>query len=143
MLVRQLMTTQVECITPDTAIAEAAKKMALLNVGPLPVCDHGRLVGMLTDRDIVVRAIAVDLDPRTTQARQIMTPQTVFCYDDQDVREAMKLMKENEVRRVLVLDRDQNLIGIISLGDIAEGVDDPHSTGATLQAVSEPAAPMR
>jgi CBS domain-containing protein len=111
-----------------------------LDVGPLPVCgDYDRLVGMLTDRDIAVRAIAEGKDPRNGKVSDAMTPEIVYCFQDDDIGEASQLMKENQVRRLVGLDRNKRLVGILSLGDLAVESRDDELAGATLEAVSEPA----
>jgi CBS domain-containing protein len=134
MLVREVMTRGVETIAADSTLQDAAQKMKDLDVGPLPVCEGGRLVGMLTDRDITVRSTAEGLDPWTTKVREAMTPEVVSCFADQDVSEAARLMKEKKVRRLPVLDRDRRLVGILALGDLA---------GDALEDVSPPAGPRR
>ncbi len=139
MLVTNVMTRGAECVRPTDSLQVAAQKMRNLDVGPLPVCgDNDRLVGMITDRDITVRAVAEARDPRTTTAEEIMTPDVVFCYDDQDVQEAARLMKENQVRRLVVLNRDKRLVGILSLGDVAVETGDEKLAGQTLEEVSLP-----
>src|SRR3712207_146292 len=107
MQVREVMTRDVEVVHPDATLQEAARKMDALDVGPLPVCDGDRLVGMITDRDIVVRATAAGRDPKTTHVRDAMTRDVVYCFEDQDVREAARVMEEQQIRRVVVLDRDK------------------------------------
>src|SRR5262249_26252215 len=93
---KDVMTRGVECLPPSATLQQAAQKMRDLDIGPLPVCgDNDRLVGMLTDRDITVRAVAEGLDPRTTLIRDVMTPTIVYVFEDQDVSEAARLMKEN------------------------------------------------
>src|SRR5690348_861519 len=110
MRVSEVMTRGVECIHPDASLQEAAAKMKSLDIGPLPVCgDHGRLVGILTDRDITVRATAEGEDPTAVCVRDIMTPEVVYCFEDQLVGEAARLMEDKQVRRLVVLDRDQLL----------------------------------
>ena len=144
MQVSKVMTRDAECVRPDNTLQEAARKMRDLDVGPMPVCgDNDRLVGMLTDRDIAVRAVADGQDTRTTHVRDVMTPDIIYCYEDQDVGEAARLMKENQVRRLVVLNRDKRLVGIVSLGDLAVDTGDEVLAGSTLEAVSEPAAPAR
>lgn len=143
MQIKNIMTRNVEVIRPETTLQEAAETMKRLNVGPLPVCEDDRLVGMLTDRDIAVRAVAEGQDPWTDHVRDVMTPDIVYCYEDQDVREAAKLMKEKQIRRLVVLNRDKRLVGIVSLGDLAVDTGDEELAGATLEAVSEPAKPTR
>lgn len=138
MRVSDVMTRGVECITPETSIQEAAEKMKSFDVGMLPVCDHDRLVGMLTDRDITVRATAKGNDPLTVLAHDVMTPDVTYCFEDQLVEEAAMLMQEKQVRRVVVLDREKRLLGIVSLGDLAVETGDEELAGTTLEAVSEP-----
>jgi len=138
-----MMTRGVECVGPDSTLEQAARKMKALDVGPLPVCDNDRLAGMLTDRDIVVRAVAEGLDPRTAHVREVMTPDIVYCFEDQDATEAAKLMKDNQVRRLAVLNRDKRLVGIVSLGDLAVETGDDQVIGSTLESVSEPIGPKR
>jgi len=136
------MTRGVECVRPDDNIAAAAQKMKDLDVGALPVCgDDDRLKGMITDRDITVRATADCCDAGGTCVREVMTPNIVYVIEDQDVTEAARLMKEKQIRRLAVLNRDKRLVGIVSLGDLALDSRDDELTGATLEAISEPAAP--
>src|SRR4030081_3720045 len=112
MKVKDLMTRSVECTRPDASLREAADKMKALDIGALPVCENDRLVGMLTDRDITVRATAEALPPGLGQVRDIMTPEVIYCFEDQGVAEAARLMEEKRVRRLLVLNRDKRLVGI-------------------------------
>ena len=144
MRVSEVMTRGAECARPADTIAHAAERMKALNVGALPVCgDNDRLVGMLTDRDITVRATAGASDPCGTCVSDVMTPGITYCFDDQDVADAARLMKEKQIRRLAVLNRDKRLIGIVSLGDLAVDSRDDELAGATLEAVSEPAGPKR
>src|SRR4051812_27254945 len=117
MLVKDIMTHNAEVVGPGDTLEQAARKMELLDVGPLPVCEGNRVVGMLTDRDIAVRAVAAGCDPKATLVCDVMTPEVVACYEDQDVREAADLMKARQVRRLVVLSREGDLVGILSLGD--------------------------
>jgi len=139
MQVKEIMTRGVECANPDTTVKEAARKMRDLGVGPLPICDNDRLVGLVTDRDIVIRAVAEGKDPSATRVRDVMTPEIVWCFEDQDVCEVADLMKEKQIRRIAVVNRDKRLVGIVSLGDLAVDTHDENLAGATLEAVSEPA----
>ncbi len=139
MLVRDVMTKGAECVRPTNSLVEAAQRMKDLDVGPLPVCgDNDRLVGMLTDRDITVRAVAQACDPRTTTVKDVMTPDVVYCFEDQDVQEAARLMKEHQIRRLVILNRDKRLVGIVSLGDLAVETGDERLAGKTLEEVSLP-----
>jgi FOG: CBS domain len=138
------MTRGVECAKATENIAEAAKRMQQLNVGSLPVVgDNHKLVGIITDRDITVRATADASDPSATIVRDIMTPHVTFCFDDQNLGEAAHLMEEKQVRRLVVLDREQHLVGIVSLGDLAVKSTDERLSSLALEGVSFPAAPMR
>jgi CBS domain-containing protein len=138
------MTSGVECVRPTDSIARAAERMRDLDVGVLPVCgDHDRLVGMLTDRDITVRATAGASAPTGTCGGDVMTPNLIYVFEDQDVTEAARLMEENQVRRLVVLNRDKRLVGIVSLGDLAVKAGDEECVSEALEQVSEPAAPRR
>lgn len=143
MRLNEIMTRDVEVIHPEATVAQAAAKMRELNVGPLPVCDGRRLVGMLTDRDITVRATAKGHDPEHTKVRDVMTPDVVYCFEDDSVEDAAQIMEEKQIRRLVVLNRDKDLVGIVSLGDVAVHTGDEELAGETLEAVSQPAAPER
>jgi len=139
MQVRDVMTSGAECVCPSNSLQEAARKMKGLDVGPLPVCGDGdRLVGMITDRDIAVRAVAEGCDPRTTTVKEVMTPDVVYCFEDQDVQEAAVLMQDHQVHRLVVLNRDKRLVGIVSLGDLAVETGDAKLAGQTVEQVSLP-----
>jgi hypothetical protein len=97
---------------------------------------------MITDRDITVRATAEGLAPGLGQVRDVMTPDVVSCFEDQDVQEAARLMQEHQVRRLVVLNRDRRLVGLVSLGDLAVETGDEKLAGKTLERVSEPASPQ-
>src|SRR3954471_3614334 len=107
MKVKDVMTPSVETVAPSTSLQEAAERMKTLDVGPLPVCDGERLVGMITDRDITIRAVAQGFGGTVGSVRDVMTPDVVYCFDDQEVEEAAKLMQENQIRRLVVLNRDK------------------------------------
>jgi CBS domain-containing protein len=108
----------------------------------LPVCDDGDVIGMLTDRDIAIRAVAEGRAPATTRVREIMSSHTVFVFDDQDVDEVVQVMEEHQIRRAPVLSREKKLVGIVSLGDIAVDASAALS-GEALKRVSQPAEPVR
>jgi CBS domain-containing protein len=132
------MTTQVDAVSPDTTLVEAAKLMAKEGVGALPIGHERDLTGMLTDRDIVVRVVAEERDPLHTRVKDVMTPELIFVFDDQDVQQAAFLMSSRQVRRLPVLDRKRRLVGIVSLGDLAKHDSNDERLSATLQSVSEP-----
>lgn len=135
MKIRDLMTREVESVDPQSSLEEAAQLMSDADVGSIPVVEEGRVVGMLTDRDIVVRAIAAGLDPSETRAGDVMTPEVVHCREDDDALEAAELMEDHQIRRVLVTDDEGGLAGIVSLGDLAAEMDE---AGRVLRAVSRP-----
>jgi CBS domain-containing protein len=134
---------QVEVISPTATLTEAAELMSRLEVGPLPVCDGAQLVGMLTDRDITIRATAQGRDPNTTRVQEAMTPEVVYCFEDQDVEIAAQMMEMRQIRRVPVLSRGKRLVGIVSLGDLAVETSNRDLAGETLAQVSEPSEPNR
>ena len=132
------MTREVIGIAPDRTLKDAADLMKALDVGPLPVLEHGRLVGMVTDRDLVVRGIAEGLDPFQTPVRSVMSEGAFTCALDDDVVQAAEQMRELKVRRLLVVDERGHLVGIVALGDLALDVEDETLAGKTLEAISEP-----
>src|SRR5438067_4020625 len=107
MQAKELMTRTVECISPETQIQDAAQKMKSLDVGFLAVCENGRLAGALTDRDIVLRVIAAGKDVKDCMARDVMTNDVFWCYEDQTADEVANYMAEKEIRRVLILNGDK------------------------------------
>ena len=137
MQVREVLTQNVERIPPDTPVREAAQKMKANDLGALPIYEGDRLIGMATDRDIVTRAVAEGRGA-DTPVREVMTQGVVYCFEDQEVKEAAKIMKEHQVRRLIVLNRDKRLVGIVSLGDLAVEGDQRSATQA-LKGISQPA----
>ncbi|MDQ7744359.1 CBS domain-containing protein [Hydrogenophaga pseudoflava] len=117
--VSEVMTPDPQSVPPEESLRAAAELMQTLDIGVLPVCDAGTLVGMLTDRDIAVRSVAGGLVPESTCVGDIMSPDLVFCTPGQDIGEAMKLMGDKQVRRLPVIDDDRRLVGIVSLADLA------------------------
>jgi len=143
MKLQDIMTKDVECVRPGDTLQEAARRMKDLDVGPMPVCgDNNKIVGMLTDRHITIRAAAEGKDPKTTKVEEAMSQEVVWCYDDQDSDDAASLMQERQIRRLLIMNHDERLVGIVSLGDLATEVKKKQA-GETLQAVSEPSEPRR
>jgi CBS domain-containing protein len=136
MKVMEIMTREVELASPNETIEHAAKIMASLDAGALPVGENDRLVGMVTDRDIAIRGVARGLGP-DAKVRDVMTADVKYCFEDQDIEEITENMGDIQVRRLPVMNRDKRLVGIVSLGDIAfEGAGD--GTAATLGRISEP-----
>ena len=137
MQVSQILTREVETIRPDTTVREAAERMRSMDVGSLPVCDGRNLLGMVTDRDITIRITAEGRDAATTPVKAAMTPDVSFVFEDQDVQDAARIMREQQIRRLPVLSRDKQLVGIVALGDIAQTGNDRLS-GDALEQISEP-----
>jgi CBS domain-containing protein len=138
MQVKDVMTRGAEVVRPDATLQEAANKMKSLDIGPLPVCDGDKIIGMLTDRDITVRATAEGLDPKQTRVREVMSKELITCLEDQDVKEAAELMQSKQIRRVPILNKDKRLVGMLSLGDLAHRTQDSKLAGKTLEEVSTP-----
>ncbi|MBC7500859.1 MAG: CBS domain-containing protein [Herminiimonas sp.] len=136
MQVTEVMTRDVLIVNPDQSIGEAAKLMADNDCGSLPVGENDRLVGMITDRDIVVRGLAKGKDG-TAKVRDVMSEEVKYCYEEDDVDEVARNMGELQVRRLPVINKDKRLVGIVALGDIAN-TDDTQSVGEALSAISEP-----
>ena len=137
MKVKDIMSTQVESVRPDASIQEAAQKMRSLDVGALPVLDGQDLKGMVTDRDITIRATAEGRDPKTTTVREVLSPELVSISEDQALEDAARLMQEKQVRRLPVLSGDQRLVGIVALADVAAEGGKKEVT-RTVQEVSKP-----
>jgi CBS domain-containing protein len=135
MKLKDIMSTEVEIVQPDASIQEAAEKMASLDVGALPVCDARRLIGMITDRDITVRATAAGRDPKTTLVSDCLSSELVYGSEDQGLEEAQALMEQKQIRRLPVLSRDKELVGIVALADLATKVRAAQAGQAT-QAIS-------
>ena len=137
------MTREVETIDPSATLEDAALRMKTLDVGLLPVCDGERVIGMITDRDITIRATANGQVPAMTEVREAMTPDVVYCEVGDDIRRAAGLMEAHQVRRLPVLDGDRKLVGVISLGDIAVRMGNDELSGEVLEGVSEPGEGQR
>jgi CBS domain-containing protein len=136
--VQELMTANVTCVGPDATLRQAAQTMRDLDVGSLPVCDNERLTGIVTDRDIAIRAVAQSDDPAQCKVRDIMSEAIEYCFQDDNVEDATQLMKDKQIRRLAVLDHDKRLVGILALGDVATRARDDAEVGETLEEISEP-----
>ena len=136
MQVSEAMSSDVKIANPKQTIREAAAMMAEIDAGALPVGENDRLVGMITDRDIAIRAVAAGKGP-DTPVRDIMSKEVSYCFQDDDVDDAAEIMSDAKLRRLPVLSRAKRLVGIVSLGDIAM-VDGPANAGEALCGISEP-----
>lgn len=134
---KDIMTRDPKVISPTSTVQEAAKIMKDHNFGVLPVCDGKRLSGMITDRDIVTKVVAEGGNPIEVTVQQAMTSPIVYCFEDQEVEEAARMMETMQIRRLVVLDRDKLLVGIISLGDIALKAGQGYLANEVLTKVSE------
>jgi len=139
MKISEVMTREVEVISPDASLREAARKMDDLNVGVLPVCDGQRLVGVLTDRDITVRATSIGESPDVTRVDEVMSDEVWWCSDDDEVEDVARRMGDKQVRRMPVVDHNRMLVGIVALGDLA--TDLAPGTQEALRHISEPSEP--
>lgn len=134
MLVREIMSRDVDVLGPDVAIIEAARHMRDRDIGSIPVAENDRLIGMVTDRDIVVRWVA-NGDGAGGRVRDAMTEKVRYCYENEDIKHVARNMSAEEIRRLPVLDRNKRLVGIVSLGDIAKANE--RAAGQTLEAIAE------
>lgn len=119
MQARDVMSRKIQIIPSNTTVQAAAELMRQKDVGMLPVTEHGKIVGMLSDRDIAIRAVAEGADPAATPAREIMSRDVIACFEDQDARDVARLMEQNRVRRVVVINRDNEAVGLVSVDDLA------------------------
>jgi len=138
MKVSELMTRAVQTVSPDDSLHEAARRMSERDVGALPVCDGERLIGVITDRDIVVRSVARGEEPRRVRVGEAMTHDVEWCVEDDNLEDVGRRMSEGQIRRMLVLDRRKKLVGIVSLGDLARVRGNAPVVARTIERISEP-----
>jgi CBS domain-containing protein len=136
MILNDVMTKDPKYITPETSLQDAARQLRDLDVGFLPVGDGRKLKGTLTDRDITVRAVAEGIDLKSAHAGDYMTDEVLYAYDDESVDFAIKTMREKQVRRLIVVNRDKDLVGIVSLGDLATRTGEEGKKAEALKGVS-------
>jgi CBS domain-containing protein len=134
--ISELMTRNCEWVSPDTSAQQIAQKMKQLDCGFIPVGENDKLIGMVTDRDLALRCVAEGKNPQECQARDLMTEKTYYCYDDQDAKEICDNMSEIKVRRLPVVNRDKQLVGVVSMGDLAQYAAE-NETGETLKDITE------
>jgi CBS domain-containing protein len=135
MLVRDVMTIGVRMVRPEASIFQIAKMMRDDDIGAVPVVENDKLVGMVTDRDVVVRGLAAYPDLKNTTARSVMSSRVLYCFEDQSVEEVLDNMGDQQVRRMPVVDRDKRLAGMVSLGDLS-ATSAPDRTGYSLSQIS-------
>ncbi|MFC4076207.1 CBS domain-containing protein [Salinithrix halophila] len=139
MNVSEVMTTDVNSCTPESSLEEVAQKMKEIEVGVVPVCDQGKLKGLVTDRDIVVKGLAEQL-PSNAKVSEVMTTEQITGTQDMSVEEAARLMSDHQIRRLPIMENDK-LVGIVSLGDLAVEHPSNDKIGRVLEEVSHPAKP--
>jgi CBS domain-containing protein len=138
MKIKEIMTTEVEFVQTNDTFQTAARKMRDRDVGFLPVFEGDQLIGVLTDRDLALRVLADGTGANTILGRNLITSPVIYCFDDQDVEDALRLMRINQIRRLAILGRNKNrLVGVVSLGDLA-GTVDGKQFDTLLQSVSSP-----
>jgi CBS domain-containing protein len=138
MQVQQIMSHDVVIASPEDTVQSAAKKMADINAGVLPVGEHDTLVGMVTDRDIVIRAVAKGAAPSKCKVRDVMSSDLKYCYEDESVDDLARNMSTLQVKRLPVLNRQKRLVGIVSLGDLATAPEAKDKAQAALSGISRP-----
>jgi CBS domain-containing protein len=142
MRVSEAMTRDVKVCTPGQTIREVARTMGEIDAGAMPVGENDRLIGMITDRDIAVRAVAQGKGP-DTPVREVMSEHVEYCYDDEDLERVAQGMAEVRVRRLPVVNREKRLVGILSLGDVARTEAQPNVVAEAVAEVSTPGGPHR
>ena len=140
MRVSDAMTRDVRVASPGQTIRDVAKIMDEIDAGSVPVGENDRLIGMITDRDIAVRAVAEGKGP-DTPVREVMSTEIKYCYEDEDLEHVARNMADIKVRRLPVVSREKRLVGIVSLGDLARKDGPGKSAGKTVKAVSQPGGP--
>ena len=143
MQVKEIMTHDVEMVNSDVKLPEVARKMKELEVGALPIWEDEELIGIITDRDIVVRAIAEGKDMLNTPVSEVMTPEVFYCLENDDLSEAAKIMEEESIHRLLVLNNEGDPTGFVSLADFSVKCHNEHLVYEVLEQISGPACPHR
>ncbi|MGZ3697969.1 MAG: CBS domain-containing protein [Bdellovibrionota bacterium] len=133
------MTKNVQFVSPDATIQDVAGQMKKLDCGSIPVGENDRLIGMITDRDIALRAVAEGRDPSKTLARDVMSHSVVYSYEDEECSEAAHIMEAKQIRRLIVLNRDKRMVGIVTVGDLSRKAGSEQLTGEIMEKVSQPA----
>lgn len=136
MKVKEIMSKKIKFIHPHAHVSEAAKLMREKDIGMIPVGEDDHLEGVVTDRDIVIRALANGMDLEKVTIREIMTPNCHYCFEEDTIEEASKHMSKDQIRRLAVLDKDKHVVGIVSLGDVATKGSDKEAAKA-LHLISE------
>lgn len=133
--VKDVMSKNFKFMAPDSPVSQVAQQMRDMDCGFMPLAENDKMIGMVTDRDITIRAVAEGKNPAEMKARDVMTAKTYYCYDDQDVEEVCNNMGEIQVRRLPVVNRDKRLVGVVSMGDLAQSASRPN-IGQTEQQIT-------
>lgn len=137
MLVKKIMTKNPKTVPPNTYLSKVVEEMKKLDCGFIPIAQNGKIIGVITDRDITLRAISSGKDPKNTLVKDIMTPKAFHVSEDDEVRIAAEKMCKQQIRRLVVFDKNNNITGVISLGDIATRCENPKIEAEIIEAVSE------
>jgi CBS domain-containing protein len=135
MQIRDVMTSKVSMVRPDTPLSEVAKRMRDEDIGAVPIADGDKLIGMVTDRDIVTRAVAENSDISRIRARDVMSPKVLYCMEDETVADVLLNMREEQIRRLPVVNQEKRLVGVVSLGDLSQA--ETHRAGDALAGISK------
>lgn len=141
MQVREIMTSPAKVVDPNCSVQELAEKMRNEDLGAVPICDGERLLGMVTDRDIVTRAVALDKPLRDCSAREVMSEKVAYVREEDDVDEAERKMTENQVRRLPVVSKDNRLVGVVTIADLARKAN--KNTDWALEGIVQPSGQAR
>jgi CBS domain-containing protein len=139
MLIKEIMSEKPICLSPDTSLKDAAKEMEKIDAGFIPVEENGQIIGIVTDRDIAIRAVSDGQDPNSTTVKEIMSTEVISCLEDDDIKKAADMMRQKQIRRLIVLNKNKELVGILSLGDIVTNSEDIQLSGKLIKDISEPA----
>ena len=143
MQIREIMTRDVDVIPPDASVRDAAAKMKELDVGAIPVCDGQKLAGLVTDRDITIRAVAEGRDPSEVRVAEVMSSDIAYCFEDETIEQAANLMESKQIRRLPILDRNKQLAGIVSPGDISVRIGGSRQKDLAADALEEISEPSK
>ncbi|HJY65045.1 MAG TPA: CBS domain-containing protein [Ignavibacteria bacterium] len=143
MKIKEVMTPHAEYVDPATTIRDAAKRMKNMDIGALPVGENDKLVGMVTDRDITTRAVADGKNPQTTPVSEVMTRGIKYCFEDDKIENAAITMEDKQIHRLVVLNNNKRMVGIVSVGDFAVKDNDNNLTGEIVSRISEPVQKLR
>jgi len=137
MKVAEIMNERFAVISDQASVRDAAEMMRKFDIGVLPITKSGELVGILTDRDIVVRGVAAGRDPNQVRVKEFMTPKVITCHDSDSIEKAAEVMSANGVRRLVVLNLEQEITGVLSVDDLAHGLVGEHEVAKLMRSLPE------